>query len=117
MNNLKLGVKSLDLTKVLGNLIDNAIDEVSLLPEEKRIVTVSGCQHSGVLEFKVSNSCSDIEALRNKPLFDAGYSSKDKTHSGLGLSIVKSIVGRYKGTVRMELTEPDIVTFVVRIPH
>ena len=38
MNKMELGVKSLDMTQIFGNLIDNAYDEVMNYPEEERIV-------------------------------------------------------------------------------
>ncbi|WP_274649666.1 sensor histidine kinase [Paenibacillus humicola] len=116
LGRLSLGVKSLDLTRLLGNLIDNAFDEVAALPEEERRISVEGRQRPGYQEFRVSNVCRDLKKLEGKPLFDTGYSTKNGAHSGLGLSIVKSIVDHYKGTVRMEFDEPDTVTFVIRIP-
>jgi hypothetical protein len=117
INQIALGVKSLDLTRMLGNLIDNAFDEVMNCPEEQRKVTVTIGQHSGFLEFSVNNTCSNLKALEGKPLFESGYSTKAGKHSGLGLAIVKSLVDRYKGMIRMMLEEPDSVTFVIKIPH
>ena len=35
MNKMELGVKSLDMTRIFGNLIDNAYDEVMNYPEER----------------------------------------------------------------------------------
>ncbi|WP_006520737.1 ATP-binding protein [Desulfoscipio gibsoniae] len=51
-------------------------------------------------------------------IFDAGYTTKDvSSHSGLGLFIIKQIVGRYNG--QLNLTEPENypgVQFVLYIP-
>jgi signal transduction histidine kinase len=116
MNKMELGVKSLDMTRILGNLIDNAYDEVMNYPEDERIVRLVIGQKPGYLEFAISNTCLHAEALAGKPLFESGYSSKDKTHSGLGLSIVKSIVDQYKGMIRIALNEPGIITCIVKIP-
>ncbi|UVI28593.1 sensor histidine kinase [Paenibacillus spongiae] len=115
MSNLALGIKSLDLTRVLGNLIDNAFDEVMNYPEERRLISIKGSQTNGYMEFEVSNTCDDAGKLDGKPLFESGYSMKGATHSGLGLSIVKSIVDKYKGSVRIVLNEPNKVTFIIRI--
>ncbi|BBH18727.1 hypothetical protein Back11_00720 [Paenibacillus baekrokdamisoli] len=116
MNNMELGVKSLDMTRILGNLIDNAFDEVLNYPEDDRKIRLIIGQRPGYLEFVISNRCKNPEALEGKPLFEFGYSSKDGTHSGLGLSIVKSIVDQYKGMIRMGLNEPGMITFIVKIP-
>lgn len=118
INKLELGVKSLDLTRMLGNLIDNAFDEVQSYPEERRCVTVKGCQMEGYLEFSVHNICEDLSKLDDKRLFDPGYSTKDgEVHTGLGLTIVKSIVDQYKGSVRIVQDGEDEVSFHIRIPH
>lgn len=116
MSKLELGMKSLDLTRLLGNLIDNAFDEVMKYAEEERMVRLEASQKDGIFEFVVSNTCRNAEELVNKPLFQAGYSSKGSTHSGLGLHIVKSIVEQYKGTIRLAINEQNVISFIVKIP-
>lgn len=117
INKLELGVKSLDLTRMLGNLIDNAFDEVQSYAEERRCVTVKGCQQEGYLEFVVHNICDNREQLDDHRIFDPGYSTKNEAHNGLGLAIVKSIVDQYKGTVKIVQDEEDWISFIIRIPH
>ncbi|GGD50349.1 hypothetical protein GCM10010911_04900 [Paenibacillus nasutitermitis] len=117
ISKLSLGVKSLDLTRMLGNLIDNAFDEVADYPEEERFVRIRIYEKSGFMEFAVSNPCHNPEKLKDKPLFLSGYSDKQTGHSGLGLVIVKSIVEQYNGTVRVSFDETDDVTFTIRIPY
>ncbi|NBD27333.1 sensor histidine kinase [Paenibacillus glycinis] len=117
MNKLELGMKSLDMTRLLGNLIDNAFDEVMTYEESRRSVRLSASQKSGYFQFTISNTCTRAEELKDKPLFKAGYSSKAGGHSGLGLHIVKSIVDKYKGVISMAVDEPDTVTFIVKIPY
>ncbi|RAP77458.1 sensor histidine kinase [Paenibacillus montanisoli] len=116
MNHLELGMKSLDMTRLLGNLIDNAFDEVLKYAEEQRTVHIAGCQKPGYYQFTVSNTCLQAEELANKPLFQAGYTSKDGGHSGLGLHIVKSIVDQYKGIINLAINEPNVVTFIIKVP-
>jgi len=117
MSSLALGIKSLDLTRVLGNLIDNAFDEVMGVEEERRKVSIQGSQSNGWMEFIVSNTCENISELRNKALFEPGFSTKGGSHTGLGLAIVKSIVERYKGSIRIDWSEAGQIRFIVRIPH
>ncbi|MBM7569215.1 sensor histidine kinase [Paenibacillus sacheonensis] len=117
MNKLELGIKSLDMTRLLGNLIDNAFDEVMTYGEDLRQVSIEASQKDGYFQFMISNTCLRAEELRNKPLFQAGYSSKVGNHSGLGLHIVKSIVDKYKGVISLVLDEPNTVTFIIKIPY
>ncbi|MFC4810851.1 sensor histidine kinase [Paenibacillus sp. GCM10023250] len=116
MKQLPLGMKSLDLTRLFGNLIDNAFDEVLKYGEGNRVVRVSASQRDGYFQCEISNTCLHPEELRDKPLFKAGYTSKGDGHSGLGLHIVKSLVDKYKGDISLALDEPDTVTFMIKIP-
>lgn len=117
ISKLPLGLKSLDLTRMLGNLIDNAFDEAGRYPEDQRLVRIMMYEKEGCMEFAVSNPCRDAGSLQAKPLFQPGYSNKGAGHSGLGLAIVKSIAEQYSGHVRVSFDEPDIVTFIIRIPY
>ncbi|MFB9330213.1 sensor histidine kinase [Paenibacillus aurantiacus] len=115
--NMELGVQSLDMTRVLGNLIDNAFDEQANVPEERREVVISGRRQGGMLEFIIRNARSTGSRPDANVIFSAGYTTKGRDHSGLGLSIVRSIVAKYKGAVDVRTDEPESITFIVRIPH
>lgn len=115
MGKLELGVKSLDLTRILGNLIDNALDEVNRYAEDKRRIEVTGLL-DGELEFCVSNYTERADVLKETFWFEAGYTDKGGSHQGLGLSIVRKIVEHYKGTLRVELDQPNKISIFVRLP-
>ncbi|MBD2871546.1 sensor histidine kinase [Paenibacillus arenilitoris] len=116
LNMKEMGVKTLDVNRMLGNLIDNAFDEVLKYDEDRRHVTLVGKQTAEDLEFTISNTCDQAEETVTKPLFDAGYSTKQQDHQGLGLSIVKSIAERYKGSVYVAAEPTGKLTFILRIP-
>ena len=98
MNEFPDGIRSVDFVRAIGNLVDNAFDEVMELPNEERLVVVSGEIHSGILKLSVHNN-GTIEDSIKETIFEAGISSKSgKEHSGLGLAITLDIVRRYKGT-------------------
>lgn len=116
LNMQEMGVKTLDVNRMLGNLIDNAFDEVLKYPEERRHVALIGRQTAHELEFTISNTCEQAEEAVVKPLFDAGFSTKQQDHQGLGLSIVKSIAEQYKGNVYVTAEPNGQLTFIVKIP-
>ncbi|EFM08869.1 signal transduction histidine kinase regulating citrate/malate metabolism [Paenibacillus curdlanolyticus YK9] len=120
LDNLDLGIKSLDLTRIIGNLIDNAFDEVMKYPEERRLIRLEGVLENGELAFVIRNTCDSPETvLSAQQLFDPGYSTKQKDggHQGLGLPIVKQIVSMYKGTLQVTSDSEECIIFSVRIPH
>ncbi|MBW7475253.1 GHKL domain-containing protein [Paenibacillus oenotherae] len=108
------GVRSVDCVRAIGNLVDNAFDEVMKLPKEERIVKLIGEIESGILKLSVYNKGTIHDAIIEK-IFEAGISSKNaQEHSGLGLAITLDIVRKYKGSIRID--NSDGVTFVIEIP-
>lgn len=110
-------VNMLDLIKILGNLVDNAFDETFLLPPEQRSVYVTIERTDDALLLEVTNRGQPINEETRSRIFQAGYSTKGESHSGLGLAIVQERVLHYGGTI--EVRSDDAVgttTFVVRIP-
>lgn len=116
LNMQEMGAKTLDVNRILGNLIDNAFDEAVKYPEEQRIVNLVGNQTAHELELTISNICTEAAVVITKPLMKAGYSTKQDEHQGLGLSIVKSIADKYKGTVSVAAEPHSCITFIVIIP-
>lgn len=117
LDKLDFGMKSLDLTRVIGNLIDNAFDEVMKYPEDRRFVRLEGVLADNTLEFVIRNTCDDAARIVEEKLFEQGYSTKAGAHQGLGLSIVKDIVTSYKGTLQVMADEDGYIVFAVRLPH
>ncbi len=84
------------------------------MPNEERLVVVSGEIHSGILKLSVHNN-GTIEDSIKETIFEAGISSKSgKEHSGLGLAITLDIVRRYKGNIHID--NSNGVTFIIEIP-
>lgn len=105
-----------DLTHLVGNLLDNALEaaETARPPKVELIIV---CDKMG-LKLKVSNSGKLIPQDVKHNIFDAGYTTKNKNmHSGLGLYIIRQIIERYNGY--LELKEPENyqgVEFIICIP-
>lgn len=102
-----------EINKILGNLLQNAIDEVEQHQEGSPWVKIMILKRSGNCVFKVSNK---IEKGKNsfKNIFDSGYSTK-ASHEGIGLNTVQKIVSKYEGIIYTEF-EDDIIHFIVQIP-
>ena len=112
LSRLPSGVRSLDIVRLIGNLLDNAFDAVADSPNDSRHVLLRIGIQNNRLHIVVSNT-GKLSGENSADIFKPGYSTKDK-HSGLGLPIVKQLVHKYKGTIRMSLEEPGMIKFDVQ---
>lgn len=116
LDGLSLGVKSVDLVKIIGNLVDNAFDEVNRRPIEERDVSVRGWREANYVHISVKNAVDPTYVIDYSQLFSIGYSTKgDSEHQGLGLPVVKERVEYYRGTIEVKL-EDGYICFLISIP-
>lgn len=108
-------LKPLDVVKVLGNLIDNAIDAVREQPKEFKTVKVKLFQTTGGCFFEVSNPRPIIEPDKLACIFESDYTSKEN-HTGLGLAVIKNLVQDNRGTISVLSNLKDGTVFTVVIP-
>lgn len=98
-----------DLSICLGNLLDNAIEAVRELPEEKRIhlrIFADGCN----LYIEVKNKyLGQAKKWNGKYLSGKG----DAAHHGYGLEIVQRIVSKYEGDLQIRDEEQEFEVEVV----
>ncbi|MFP7471402.1 GHKL domain-containing protein [Niallia taxi] len=91
-----------DLIKILSNLIDNAIDATTELPEQKRKMKIVCKVDAKHYIFEVANTGNPIRDKDKDLIFKSGYSTKKEQHGklrGQGLFIVKETVSRYGGEI------------------
>jgi sensor histidine kinase regulating citrate/malate metabolism len=103
-----------EINKLIGNLVQNAIDEVEQHSDKDRWVQVMILKRSGNSVIKVTNR-SNKEMNSYKHIFNPGYSTKP-SHEGIGLTTVQKLVAKYNGAVYPEFEE-DVVHFIVQIPN
>lgn len=117
MEKLSLGVRSVDIVKIMGNLIDNAIEETMSLPPEERWVEASGWVEGDDLCLSTRNPGREITPEETSNLFKSGFSTKKEDgHSGIGLSVVKERVEYYRGVIQVESSKLKGTVFSIRIP-
>lgn len=102
-----------EMNKMLGNLIQNAIDEVRQLDKDKRMVTVEISSNRNNILIRVTNATNLCEEVVHD-FFAIGYSTK-VDHEGLGLPMTKKIIDKYNGVIYPEISE-GMITFTVHIP-
>lgn len=108
------GIHSWELSSLISNLIENAIEEVATYEEEKWI-KIMIAYTKGLFVFEIENKGTINEKVRNH-IFEQGISSKSAVGRGYGLFIVKNIVEKHHGTVECDVTEKNTVKFKVILP-
>ncbi|MDP5272558.1 sensor histidine kinase [Chengkuizengella axinellae] len=117
LHKLSLGVTSIDIIKIIGNLIDNAMQEVEQLPQMNRRVFVSGVIDDDNLVITCKNPCKNIEDIKIKNIFEPGFSTKNENnHLGIGLSIIKQRVDYYKGSIDVVCNNNHEIEFKIALP-
>lgn len=110
-------IPSIDLIKILSNLIDNAIDAAALSSGEKRI-SITCRNEAKKYVFEVENTGQEILPEQREQLFRNGFTTKEATgHAtrGTGLYIVQDVVHKHKGTVEMQ-SNHKVTRFTVHLP-
>lgn len=108
-----LGISAVDLSVIIGNTFDNAIEECQRLEKENRVISVELKQKNGMLVYVIDNPCL------------AQSMKKERRVHGYGLSNVQNCITRYNGamsaeknnghfevTIRLNVSEENVVASV-----
>ena len=99
-----------DLTTIVSNLLDNAVDAVSELPEEQRYIHFAVAFQMGEIMIHVENPTkNDLKREGNTVV------STKEGHFGLCLKNVEMVVKKYKGDFKTDV-EDGIFTAAITIP-
>lgn len=110
----ELKIPDIFMVEIIGNLMDNAMDEMGNLQEKGQIllqIRKAGKETA----ISVSNQHEYIPYTEYCHFFQKGYSTKD-ANRGLGLPYVKKIVKKYHGRIEMgNIREHNVSYFQVII--
>lgn len=102
-------IPSFDMTVILGNLLDNALNAVKKL-DENRFVDINIKYTKGRLIIKVENSF-DGEVSKEEDMLITSH--RDKNNHGFGLQNVKLVLEKYNGTLEFEYDYSNFRTFLL----
>lgn len=109
------GLRRVDLVAVVGNLIENAFDAVSALPQERRNVWVSMYSDDEEMLIEVEDTGVRIEDHNRSRIFDRGFTTKPGNR-GIGLPLVVQEISRVGGTIDVESMAGTGTRCTVRLP-
>ena len=89
-------IRSVDLTTILGNLLDNALEAAETAPDKLRFLNLTIRRINAMLIIKVENGYGNAPRLENGTLMT---SKADETSHGWGLKSVQTAADRYDGTI------------------
>ena len=95
-------IRSMDLTTILGNLLDNALEAAENAPPDRRFLHLTIRRIGEMLVIKVENGYGTPPVRAGEGLQTA---KADKTLHGWGLKSVASAAERYEGTVTTDYAD------------
>ena len=96
-----------DLTTIVSNLLDNAVDAVLELPEEQRYIHFAVAFQMGEIMIHVENPTkNDLKREGNTVV------STKEGHFGLGLKTVEMVVKKYKGDFKIHVKDGNFVVAI-----
>ncbi|MFS0824296.1 ATP-binding protein [Bacillus sp. 1P02SD] len=102
-----------DCIIIIGNLIDNAIDEVM---QDEGKVTFFVTDIGNDIVFEVSDNGKGIPSEKISNLFEKGVSSKAEKNRGFGLWNVKTVVDKLNGSIEVANGKNGGAIFSVFLP-
>ena len=104
------------IKRVLVNLIDNALEALVAVSDEKWIaITTRHDADRSLLRVEVADTGQGIEPGDFRRLFEPYFSRRD-SGTGLGLAIVQRIILEHGGHIRAEKNHPRGAKFVIELP-
>lgn len=104
-----------ELCRILGNLIDNAIDALESEALSRRVIAIEIGEGLREYTFAVENTGPEIPAAIRESVFERGFTTK-RAGRGMGLSIVREIIRENGGDIQLTSNEKG-TRFEGRIPR
>lgn len=107
-------IKTTELSVIIGNIVDNAIEEAGIQNTEKQ-VSFFALDIGNDIIFEVTDNGRGIPEVSIDAIFELGYSTKNAKGRGYGLYNVKKVVKELNGTIEVSSNQAG-TTFTVYLP-
>lgn len=109
-----LKMSSWELSTVIGNVLDNAIEAV-MERSSDRTIHLELQENEKSFIFKISDNGLPIKESDIHKIYDAGFSTKHKDVRGFGLYVVRKIINKYHGKISVS-SYNGMTTFTLFLP-
>ena len=110
------GVEPADMTVLLGNCLENALEALRRLPEGQRRFSIEIIPVKSMIVLRIQNTCG-LTHLSGKPSGWKDFpSGKGAGHKGVGLRSVTAIAEKYDGSAQFQCRDGMFTTRVILNP-
>ena len=106
------GVEAMDMTVLLGNCLENALEALRELPRERRRLSIEMLRSGAALLVRIKNSCGETGS-GGFARWEAFSSRKEEGRKGLGLRSVAAIAEKYGGSAQFRYGDGEFIARVV----
>jgi len=108
-----LNIDRQQIKQAMINLVDNAV--AAIKDQGAIVIKVEHDFVSKIVRIEVADDGAGISEEDKVRLFEPDFSTK-KTGSGLGLTIVNTIISDHKGVIRVQNNYPRGAKFIIELP-
>ena len=110
------GVEPADMTVLLGNCLENALEALRQLPEGQRRLSIEVVPVESMIVLRIQNTCGQTHHSREPAGWKDFASSKGTGHQGVGLRSVTAIAEKYDGSAQFQCRDGVFTTRVILNP-
>ncbi len=100
----------IDITTIVSNVLDNAIEAVAELPKEKRHILFIIKEKMNCLVIHSENPYKSLEQSKNR------FISTKSGHLGIGLKNIESTINKYGGMFSIDISDDNFINLIT-IPY
>ena len=110
------GVDAADMTVLLGNCLENALEALRQLPEGQRRLSIEILPVNSMLLLRIQNTCNLSHGSAEPAGWEDFSSIKGNGHQGVGLRSVTDIAEKYDGSAQFQCKDGEFITRVFLNP-
>ena len=110
------GVEPADMTVLLGNCLENALEALRQIPEGQRRLSIEIVPVKSAIVLRIQNTCGQTHLSGEPSGWEDFASSKGPDHQGVGLRSVTAIAEKYDGSAQFQCRDGVFTSRVILNP-
>lgn len=106
----KLPISDYDISVILGNMLDNAAEAVTKIPEENRFIDIYISDERNKFIIKIKNTFDGKLNMRGKNL---ETTKENKQEHGIGINSINDTVKKYDGFFETTYDEKEFTAYIM----